>query len=358
MNKTLQISISKKFKNTSLGFLRIKKNLNIIHFSDIETETYLRKIILATPLEQIKTKGKNHYFKCTKYNAILTVNSHTFTLITAKLIDKKMAFSTENKIIGNMCKINEKGNVAHYTKLNNVANILHDKQIKFSSIENLDDPRESSLGWLDTIGYGDGKGWENAHKLKQDVGSQLKIFCTAGESQSPEGSDILETSIYGRPRMWSQYGDNSKGFCVILNKEKLSKEISILVKGSKNRISGSVNYYEWLHMVSGGSCIEYGDGIDLDEIDILDIINKNEMLSSIFLKKSSDWAEEAEFRWLLFVEDKREIFISIQDAIEAVVLGWKFPQNQVSQVKAYCNSLNCPCYLLTYQHPKYSLLQL
>ena len=43
---------------TSLGFLRIRKNLSISHFSDTETETYLRQIILSTPLEDIETKGK------------------------------------------------------------------------------------------------------------------------------------------------------------------------------------------------------------------------------------------------------------------------------------------------------------
>ncbi|MEI6895548.1 MAG: DUF3781 domain-containing protein, partial [Colwellia sp.] len=35
-----------------------------------------------------ETKGKNHYFKCVERNAILTVNSHSFTIITAKTINK------------------------------------------------------------------------------------------------------------------------------------------------------------------------------------------------------------------------------------------------------------------------------
>lgn len=88
MDDNLKIIIANQFKNTELGFLRIKKNLNITHFSDEETETYLNKIILSTPLEHIETKGKNHYFKCFEYNAILTVNPHSFTIITAKQINK------------------------------------------------------------------------------------------------------------------------------------------------------------------------------------------------------------------------------------------------------------------------------
>ena len=89
MNETLRISIAEQFRNTTLGFLRIKRNLDILHFSDAETEAYLQNIILATPLEDIEAKGKNYYFKYFESNAILTVNSHSFTIITAKQIYKR-----------------------------------------------------------------------------------------------------------------------------------------------------------------------------------------------------------------------------------------------------------------------------
>ncbi len=68
--------------------VRIKKNLGITHFTNIETEKYLKEIILTTPLDTIETKGKNHYFKHSKYNAILTVNAYTFTIITAKKLKR------------------------------------------------------------------------------------------------------------------------------------------------------------------------------------------------------------------------------------------------------------------------------
>ena len=89
MDINLKTSIADSFRNTSLGFVRIKNNLNVKHFTDNETEFLLRKIIVSTPLHDIVTKGKNYYFKCLEYNAILTVNSYTFTIITAKRINKK-----------------------------------------------------------------------------------------------------------------------------------------------------------------------------------------------------------------------------------------------------------------------------
>lgn len=89
MNELLKTSVVNNFKNTPLGFLRIRKNLAVDHLSDIETEAYLKKILSSTPLDDIESKGKNHYFKSEKMNAILTVNSHSFTIITAKPLDKR-----------------------------------------------------------------------------------------------------------------------------------------------------------------------------------------------------------------------------------------------------------------------------
>lgn len=86
MDETLKLSISNKFRNTKMGFIRIKKNLCISNLSDEKTETHLKEIILSTTLKDIESIGKNHYFKNAKYNAILTINSNTFTIITAKQI--------------------------------------------------------------------------------------------------------------------------------------------------------------------------------------------------------------------------------------------------------------------------------
>jgi hypothetical protein len=88
VNEALKESITKGFKNTALGFLRIRKNLEIMDLSDAETEEYLKETLSLTSIENIETKGKNHYFKCFEKNAILTVNSHSFTIITAKIINK------------------------------------------------------------------------------------------------------------------------------------------------------------------------------------------------------------------------------------------------------------------------------
>lgn len=86
MNKNIKASIAENFRNTELGFMRIKRNLKIGSYSDFEAENYLKEIILSAPLDGIETKGKNHYFTSTQFGAILTINSHSLTVITAKII--------------------------------------------------------------------------------------------------------------------------------------------------------------------------------------------------------------------------------------------------------------------------------
>jgi hypothetical protein len=96
MDESLRKSIADQFGNTSLGLLRIKRNLGLSAYSDIETEDLLRTMILSTPLVAIETKGKNHYFRCFVFNAVLTINSSTFTVITAKQINKEPVGGREN----------------------------------------------------------------------------------------------------------------------------------------------------------------------------------------------------------------------------------------------------------------------
>jgi hypothetical protein len=89
MNHHLRISISDNFRNTELGIFRIKRNLKLPELSIGELEVFLKNVLLSTPLDTIETKGKNHYFTNHDHNAVLTVNSGSLTIITAKKIIAK-----------------------------------------------------------------------------------------------------------------------------------------------------------------------------------------------------------------------------------------------------------------------------
>ncbi|BBO91956.1 DUF2971 domain-containing protein [Desulfosarcina ovata] len=106
--------------------------------------------------------------------------------------------------------------------------------------------------------------------------------------------------------MWSQYGENSKGFCIVLDRECLTTELNKMASKTEYLISGGVEYYDWLHFVNGGSVIQYWKNLDLSKIDLFELINANDMLRSIYFKKSIDWRDETEYRWILYSENPRD----------------------------------------------------
>ena len=262
--------------------------------------------------------------------------------------------------------IEQKGRVAHYSKLEHVANILHDKKLLVGPVCNFADPREESIGGLDTEGIGNDSdldkrqaekdNWQAATEMKCKAGRQVRLLCTAAPKEHVLGNSRTEEAIYGRPRMWAQYGNESRGFCVVLNREALNNELQMVAERDEYLISGEVEYCPWLERVGGSPTIPYGPDLDPRDMDIFKLLNKNSMLRSIYFKKSIDWRDEGEYRWLLFARTEKPVYVSIENSIKTVVLGSRFPPNQVSQVKAYCREIGSPCFWLQYLHPEYQLV--
>ena len=259
-------------------------------------------------------------------------------------------------------KIDETGMVAHYSKLSNLANILHDGRVRLGAVADMADPREASLEWIQTMGYGHECSYadqKKAERLKTQFGQQLRLFCTARPQTAKEShpSDCpLESATYGRPRMWAQYAGDTTGFCILLDREKFHAEILKHASRPEYLISGDVDYFPGLHYVGGGQEIPHG--VEWSDEQLFKHMNDNFMLHSVYLKKSVDWMHEREFRWLLFNEAGEPVFVSIQGSIKAVVLGWKFPENQVSQAKMYCDKLGCECWAIEYWHSNFELTSL
>lgn len=73
-----------KIHTTKNGILRIKRNLKL---DNIDVVEYCKSKLLAKNCNIYK-KGKNYY--CEIDNIIITINSYSYTIITAHLENKKM----------------------------------------------------------------------------------------------------------------------------------------------------------------------------------------------------------------------------------------------------------------------------
>lgn len=80
MNKEILLSNIDKVHTTNLGIDRIKKNLNL-NINDVGT--YCKRKILDKKCK-INKKGKNWY--CEIDQIRITINSYSYTIITAHLI--------------------------------------------------------------------------------------------------------------------------------------------------------------------------------------------------------------------------------------------------------------------------------
>ncbi len=81
MNKENLINNIDKLHTTKLGRERVIDNLCLDYKTDVTS--FIKNIILKDDIELFK-KGSNYYVK--NYDYIITINSRTFTIITAHLI--------------------------------------------------------------------------------------------------------------------------------------------------------------------------------------------------------------------------------------------------------------------------------
>lgn len=89
-NKT---DIANRLCYTQLVYGRIRKKL-MINLDDDSIEKLLLSIIKDSQSEIVR-KGKNHYISHEASNIIVTVNSHTFRVITASKLNRSKEVSVE-----------------------------------------------------------------------------------------------------------------------------------------------------------------------------------------------------------------------------------------------------------------------
>ena len=80
MDKEVVLSNLEKIHTTTMGEKRIKRNLKI---DNLDVIKYCKEMILDKE-SVIYKKGKNYY--CKNNNIILTINSSSYTIITAHVI--------------------------------------------------------------------------------------------------------------------------------------------------------------------------------------------------------------------------------------------------------------------------------
>jgi hypothetical protein len=150
-------------------------------------------------------------------------------------------------------------------------------------------------------------------------------------------------SVFGccwvRPRLWEQYADAHQGVCLVFDAKAL--------KGALRKHPGMMQLrnvrYTWTGIAGSEAATEGSRTLDKRIFDdatreqaVLDYMKQH--YRDLSFLKSDDWRTEHEFRAVLTPTDNQRAYVDYGDALQAVVLGEKFPDWQVAGAQMVCDT--------------------
>jgi hypothetical protein len=240
--------------------------------------------------------------------------------------------------------------LCHYTNRETaLEKILFNKQIKIGKLGLTNDPKETKARSIQILSDVADRTQVNkdidkiAKYAEMVTKDEWKVLCfTKSLHQEDEKTrkDMylnLFSRGYCRPRMWAQYSENHSGVCLIFDGENLSKNIENLKKKNCTIYHGSVSYDNY--------DIAPSKSLDFSIAKISDLlsairIHYNDNHEYYFLSKHPDWRDETEYRWLIHSTKKKDEFVTVGDALVAVIVGIDFPQVYETTLRELCKELN------------------
>ncbi len=151
-----------------------------------------------------------------------------------------------------------------------------------------------------------------------------KLLCMSkdDELQREEGE-----AIYGcgfcLPRMWAQYGDLHRGVCLIFDRLLLTEKITQQLDNRGLLKANDVEYRDepiW-NVLRDRTFILSAD--IARERGTVEAVSSHlaEKWREMYFRKSCDWRDEREFRWIFNDGDSKEQFIRFEESLVGVVLG-------------------------------------
>lgn len=245
--------------------------------------------------------------------------------------------------------LNSDDAIFHYTKKETaIEYILNDKKLKLGFFHSTNDPYEYKDRLTSATGLGNIKEslFNESMNLIDNTIKNTAFLSFCGNSNNKG---------YEKPRMWSQYGQNHLGICLVFSKKSLIKTIENQLSNDCLIYGENVNYkkidFEDLNI--------YDDNLSVNEVVIN---NVEENYKNFFFQKHLDYKDENEFRIILVQKDKnnfyKDIFIDISDSLKSIILGDRFPEVYLPTIKELSSKLNITCKKLEWKHNQYHLIQI
>lgn len=229
--------------------------------------------------------------------------------------------------------------VYHYTRLSTaLEHILPTMKLRLGRLAETNDPREKHLWRFTNIGAGEeirdhSLAYDAAHHAADGVLRRgAKVACFTEDRAEDEQGPAIQG--WARPRMWAQYADGHRGVCLGFDLATLRERAKQHAEDGADVRNGPVRYID-LHDRTGRHGVRRDDVrgaemIDMDRVKAVGleqalIDHRERYYEDLFLTKHRDWADEWEFRFLLFSSDENPRYVSIRDSLTDIVAGVDFP---------------------------------
>ncbi len=246
----------------------------------------------------------------------------------------------------------------HYTKTPiAIKHILNTKKFKLSIFNDMNDPREYKFKLLHpshgsqlATAAPDDKSFEILfNEARDDFNKILRYeceimsFCTnitpmlILNDGNSERDKYFHSKGWDGSRMWSQYGENHYGICLVLSKEELEKALKTQTKQYK------ADYV--MYSQEDGSRPSFDYSL-LGQKSARECVHKyvTDNLEKFFFRKNIDYRDEAEFRVVVFDPHRKLECLDISTSLKGVIVGDRTDKlYNIYLIKQVCENLKIEC---------------
>jgi hypothetical protein len=224
----------------------------------------------------------------------------------------------------------------HYTSAQAAAIILATGKLRLSPYPKTNDLWETEPH-SPTLSGPMGDDIDAAFSLWEELDRHLRLHTKVGclTRDFVPAADILNRDAargWSHLALWSHYGDKYAGVCLRLDQDKLLESFLRHSEPASFAFHGPVRY------LNGQNSASTISGVDLGQVkefgaDAAALAYAAKNKDPLFFRKHSDWAYESEYRLVLLNQSDDYDHIDIRDAVTGVVLGNRFPEQNLRMVQ-------------------------
>ncbi len=229
----------------------------------------------------------------------------------------------------------------HYTKLSvAIESILPTKKLKLSFLKDTNDPIENKFKFFN-LSYEPGPGDEagprdSMNKILKEAKpiinkillSESRVLCFCSNKKPTlilnDNNTVVDKHNclegWNKSRMWSQYGENHCGICLVFSKDGLEKGLKTKQHKKFNYKSGHVQYFQKCR-IPWETITLNGDRAKTEGVEQYSRNHVIENSEEFFYRKHIDYRDEAEYRAVVFDPDGKLEYLDISSSIKGVIAG-------------------------------------